>query len=354
MIGVSAAWHLAAAGVERVVLVERATLASGSTSKAAGGIRSQFSDVTNIEIMLRSVPVYEQFRDRFGVDIGLCQPGYLIMFTEADRPAFEDALALQQSLGVGTERLSVAQISERIPQIVTDGLAGANFNQRDGYATPESVVQGFAQSAHAHGVRIVQGCEVVDIETNDGRIRAVETSEGTIATEAVVCAAGVGSARVGAMVGLDIPVRGEPRWLHYSPTDCGVPGDLPMVIDFESGFYLHREGPGILVGGRERRIEDLAETAVRRLPCLAEMRVQSSWWGEYEVSPDHNAIVGAAEHLPSFYFATGFSGHGFQQAPAIGEHIAELVRGQETTLDLSSLGLNRFNAGRERAEEFFV
>jgi sarcosine oxidase subunit beta len=126
------------------------------------------------------------------------------------------------------------------------------------------------------------------------------------------------------------------------------------VIDFESGFYLHREGPGILVGGRERQVEDLAETAVRRLPCLADMRLQASWWGEYEVSPDHNAVVGAAEHLSSFFYATGFSGHGFQQAPAIGEHIAELVCGRPTTLDLSSLSLKRFDAGRERTEKFFI
>ena len=354
VIGASAAWHLAEAGVERVVLVERATLASGSTSKAAGGIRMQFSDATNVALMQRSVPVYEQFEERYEVDIGLCQPGYLILFTPQDEPAFDRALDLQRTLGVGTERLTVSEVARRIPHLVTDGLAGANFNQRDGYATPESVVQGYAQAAHALGVTIVQGCEVLGIVAPNGRIQAVQTTEGVIATDAVVCAAGVGSARIGTMVGLEIPVRAEPRWLHYSPGDCGLPADLPLTIDFETGFYVHREGPGLLVGGRESPLAELAHTAVERLPCLEEMRVQSSWWGDYEMSPDHNAIVGAAEEPASFYYATGFSGHGFQQAPAIGEHLAELVLGRAPTIDLQPLSLARFGAGDEHAEQFII
>ena len=96
------------------------------------------------------------------------------------------------------------------------------------------------------------------------------------------------------MAGVDIPVRGEPRWMHFTPTDGGLPVRLPLTIDFSTGFYFHREGPGLAFGGREQTLEDVAEPAARRLPVLADLPVQSSWWGYYEVSPDHNAIVGEA------------------------------------------------------------
>jgi sarcosine oxidase subunit beta len=181
----------------------------------------------------------------------------------------------------------------------------------------------------------------------------VETTQGRIATDTVVCCAGVWSAEVGAMAGVEIPVRGEPRWMHFTPEDGGLPARVPLTIDFSTGFYFHREGPGLVFGGREQTLEELAGPAAR-LPVLAELPVQSSWWGYYEVSPDHNAIVGEAAEPSRFLYATGFSGHGFQQAPAIGEHIAELVAGREPTLDLSAFSLGRFERGEARPEAFVV
>ena len=117
--------------------------------------------------------------------------------------------------------------------------------------------------------------------------------------------------------------------MHFTPSDGGLPARLPLTVDFSTGFYFHREGPGLAFGGREQTLEEVALPAARRLPVLAELPVQSSWWGYYEVSPDHNAIVGEAEEPSRFLYATGFSGHGFQQAPAVGEHVAELVAGRD-------------------------
>jgi sarcosine oxidase subunit beta len=354
VIGVSIAWHLADAGLQNIVLLERATLASGSTSKAAGGIRLQFADRTNLELMLRAVPAYERFQEQFGVDIGLHQPGYLFLLEACHEPLFSRARELQASLGIATERWTVEQVAERIPQLNTAGLSSATYNPRDGYATPESVVQGYAAAAHALGVRIVQSCEVKAIPTSAGRITAVTTAKGTVATDTVVCAAGVGSAPIAAMVGLEIPVRGEPHWIHYSPTDCGLPADLPLTIDWATSFYVHREGAGLLLSAPGRHVEDMARIALSRFPILETMTLQSSWWGDYELSPDHNAVVGRAEQPASFYYATGFSGHGFQQAPAIGEHIAQLISGHQPSVDLSSLSLARFARGHRREEAFVI
>ena len=142
--------------------------------------------------------------------------------------------------------------------------------------------------------------------------------------------------------------------MHFTPEDGGLPDALPLTIDFSTGFYFHREGRGLVFGGREPSIEELAEPAVRRLPVLAELPIQSSWWGYYEMSPDHNAIVGEAREPSRFLYATGFSGHGFQQSPAVGEHLAELVAGREPTLDLSAFSLDRFAEDGERREHFVV
>jgi sarcosine oxidase subunit beta len=139
--------------------------------------------------------------------------------------------------------------------------------------------------------------------------------------------------------------------MWFAPEDGGHPARLPLTIDFSSGFYFHREGPGLAFGGRD---DGVFEAAAARLPALVELPVQTSWWGYYDVSPDWNALVGEAPDVSRFLYATGFSGHGFQQAPAVGEHIAELVVGREPTLDLSAFSATRFEAGVSRPEHFVV
>jgi sarcosine oxidase subunit beta len=258
---------------------------------------------------------------------------------------------VQQRLGVPSRELTPAEAAEIVPQLAVDDLLAATFCPLDGYATPESVVQGYAASA---GVRVRQGCALTGIEARDGRIVSVETSAGPIATGTVVCAAGVWSHEVAGMAGLDLPVSAEPRWVWFTPEDGGLPERLPLTIDFSTGFYIHREGPGLAFGGRESTIEEVAPHAMRRLPVLEELPIQASWWGNYDVSPDWNAVVGEAAEPSRFLYATGFSGHGFQQAPAVGEHLAELVLGREPTLDLSAFSLDRFADGAVRAEHFVV
>lgn len=353
-IGASTAFHLTNLGLTNVVLLERDVLAAGSTSKSAGGIRLQFADELNVRIMLRSLPAFEEFEQRFGVDIGLRQPGYLFLIGAQDEEQFVRAVGVQHSLGVPTQWLSLEQVSQRVPQIDPSGLTAAVYNARDGYATPEAVVHGYVSVAAQRGVSIHQGCAVTDIDVVRGRIAAVRTTKGTIRTDTVVCAAGADSANIGQFVGVDIPVRAEPHWLHYSHADCGLPVDLPLTIDFASGLYLHREGSGLVIGGRERRIDDLATTATTRIPSLVELQIQSSWWGNYEMSRDHNAIIGCAAEPEGFYYATGFSGHGFQQCPAVGEHLAERITGRRPTLDLTPLSLDRFTSGTLREEAFVV
>jgi sarcosine oxidase subunit beta len=347
-LGTATAFHLRRLGVRNVVLLERDALASGSTSKAAGGIRAQFADELNIRIALRSLREFEAMGDA----ISFRQHGYLFLLdNEDDVATFRAALELQASLGVPSRELTPAEARELVPQLVVDDLLAATFCPWDGYATPESVVQWYARES---GATVRQGCAAVGIEVSGGRVVGVDTPAGRIATEVIVCCAGIWSREVGALAGVTLPVEGEARSMWFTPEDGGLPERLPLTIDFSTGFYVHREGPGLAFGGRERALEDVAEAAARRLPALVDLPVQSSWWGWYEVSPDWNALVGESREVSRFLYATGFSGHGFQQAPAVGEHLAELVVGAAPSLDLTAFSAERFAAGTTRPETFVV
>lgn len=334
--------------MQDVVLLERDILASGSTSKSAGGIRAQFADELNIRIALRSLVEFEAMQD----EIAFRRYGYLFLLDrEEDVASFRVALVLQQALGVPSQELTPAEAAEIVPQLALDGILAAAYCPTDGYASPESVVQHYARES---GATVLQGRAATGVAVRAGKIEAVETSRGRIATGTVVCCAGVWSKEVGELAGVALPVEGEARSMWFTPQDGGLPQRLPLTIDFSTGFYFHREGPGLAFGGRERALEDVAVAASRRLPALADLPVQSTWWGWYDVSPDWNALVGEAEEPSRFLYATGFSGHGFQQAPAVGEHLAELVVGREPTLDLSAFSATRFARGAARPEAFVI
>jgi sarcosine oxidase subunit beta len=360
-VGASTAFHLATGGVTDVVLLERETLASGSTSRSAGGARLQFADELNVGLSLRSLDEFERWDALIGEhvafvpEIAFHQHGYLFLLDSTEQLAlFRAAIEVQHAQGVPSRELTPAEALAIVPQLELAGILGATFCPRDGHMSPEAVVQGYAAAAVARGAHVLQGCPATGIEHAGGRITGVRTGRGMIATDTVVCAAGAWSREVGAMVGVDIPVHGEPRHMWFSPQRGGLRPDLPLTIDFTTSFYFHGEGPGIVFGGREEALEDVAEHALERLPLILDLPIQSSWWGYYEVSPDHNAIVGEVTAPGRFLYATGFSGHGFQQAPAIGEHLAQLIRREATTFDLGGLSVERFARGEARAEHFVV
>ncbi len=353
-VGTSALYHLAHLGSRDVILLEADTLGAGSTSKAAGGIRLQHDDVVNTQLSLRSLPEFERFEELTGVPIDFKQVGYLfVLDNERDLASFSRAAATQRGLGIPTEVLDVAAVREMVPQLNTDDVLGATFCPLEGYAAPEAVVQGYARAARRMGAKIQVGTRVVEILTDADGISGVRTASGTISTRTVVIAAGVGSTELAAMVDFELPVHGEARTVYYSSAGLGIPQPSPLVVDFSSSFYFHSEGSGLVFGGREATLEELSEPAVHRLPGIAEASIESSWWGYYDVSPDHNAMIGKGP-VPGLHYATGFSGHGFMQSPAVGEHLAETILGQPTTLDLSGLGVERFVHGLSRTETFII
>ena len=362
-VGTSIAFHLAEADVD-VCLLERDQLAGGSTSRAAGGIRAQFSDPLNIAIGLRSIEAFERFGERPGAEIDLHQVGYLFLLDRpADVAAFEASVALQQELGVPSRFVPLDDVARLCPLAALEGVLAATFCPLDGHASPEAVTQGYAAGARAHGGSVLTGCAVTTIEHDGDAIRAIEATVGRIATRTVVCAAGVWSPELARSVGVELPVEPYLREVGFTGPVAELPEHVPLTIDFSTGFYFHREGPGLLFGMADPDqppgfdaptdpawLEGVMEVAERRCPALLDMGIAGGWKGYYEVTPDHNALVGESSAVDRFLYATGFSGHGFLQAPAVGEIVRDLVLEREPFVDVAALSSERFARAETRPE----
>jgi sarcosine oxidase subunit beta len=356
VMGASAAFHLAEAGVTDVLLLEADQLSCGSTSKSAGGVRLQFSDEINIALALRSMDAFERFAERPGADIGLQQVGYLFLLTDpVDVAVFEQNTELQNSMGVPSRMLSAAEAGRLSTLANVEDVLAASICMRDGHATPDAVVLGYATAARAMGVGIATRCPVTGIDVNGGAVTAVRTARGTVSTSTVICAAGPWSRAVAAMAGVDLPVQPVARPIWYTEPMPSRPDHVPMTIDFTTGFYFHSEGPGLLFGMadpdqppgfdapmRADWLEVVGDVVAHRAPALLDVGIAGGWHGFYETTPDHNALIGETAHVSRFIYATGFSGHGFLLGPAVGEVLRDLVVGHAPPVDVSGFDVERF------------
>ncbi|EWT07119.1 sarcosine oxidase subunit beta [Intrasporangium chromatireducens Q5-1] len=356
VIGLSTAYNLARSGAGSVLLLDQGSFGAGSTCKAAGGVRASFSDEANIVMGNYGLDVFERFDELFDQEIDLVQNGYLFLLDDpADVADFERSVALQQSLGVDARMIDPAEAKRLAPIISTDGVLAAAYAPRDGHCTPESVVLGYARAARRAGATLVPNCRVTGGVVVDGTIRAVETEAGTVETGTVVCCAGAWSRTVGEWFGVDLPVDPVRRQIVVTEPIADLNRTMPMTIDFSTTFYFHEEGPGMLVGMSDRNetpgfklsrgdewLPGLAEAIERRAPSLGEVGIASGWAGLYEVTPDHNGLIGEAPDVSRFLYATGFSGHGFLLGPAMGEVMCSLWRGEAPFVDVSAFDARRF------------
>ncbi len=366
VMGASTAYHLALRGCTDVVLLEsQPFFGLGATGKCAGGIRYQFSTAINIRLSQLSLPMLDRFEAETGQAIDLRKCGYLILLTrEADVETFRQNVALQHSLGVPTQWLSGDEVRARLPLFAANDVLAATFHPDDGLADPNGVVAGYISGARRLGATTLTDTPVTGIETENGRVVAVQTPQGRIACETVVNAAGPWSAQVSAMAGIDLPVIPIRRQMLTTTALPAIPTDFPFVIDFAQSLYFHREGKGLLTGmsnphqmpGFDESVDEAwelvhMESAIGRLPLLAHAGRQAHWAGLYEVTPDAHPIIGRQREVEGLVTVTGFSGHGFMHGPAAGLLVAEIILdGQAHTLDITSLHYDRFTTDALRRE----
>jgi sarcosine oxidase subunit beta len=301
---------------------------------------------------------FEQFEEEFGINPEFKRIGYLFLATtEEEMEVFKQNINLQKKFNIPVELIHTDEIKTRWPYLKTDDLLGGTFCPLDGYAGPSETLSGFAIGAKRAGVKIYEGVEVKGISFAKGMM-SIKTKDEEIATPVVVNAAGPYAASVGEMVGIKIPVKPLRRQIFITAPFHLTDRPIPLTIDFHRGWYFRQEVDGLLLSGPldlkssfnlnvdYEAMAEASENAMDRVPILENARIARGWAGLYEISPDHHAILGQVPEIEGFILANGFSGHGFQHSPAVGKVIAELiVDGEATTIDISSLSIERFNKG---------
>jgi sarcosine oxidase subunit beta len=361
IIGLSCAAALCRGGLERVVVAEKeASFGQGSSSRANGGVRAQFTTPVNISFSLYSIGEFERMAGDHPDLLTFHQSGYLLFTGDSAKAAgLEAAAGLQRSLGVDTELLDPGEVAHRAEVVSASGLVAATFHRRDGFLDPWSAVLAMGREAKEAGANLRTTCAVLGLET-DGDGWTVSTSAGGFRARYVIDAAGADAAEIALIAGVELPVEPVRRNLAFiqdSPRAL-----IPMCVDLDTGVLVRRESHGGYVvaysdpddlPGRDITVDPnfLPAVAARignRFPQLATMPIdpRQCWAGLYPETPDHHAIVGEAPGTPGLFICAGFGGHGIMHSPAAGKAIAELVvDGECSTFDIGPLRPSRFAEG---------
>lgn len=353
--GASCAYQLASRGLDVTVLEKDAAPAMGSTGKSAAGVRVQFTTEPNIRLSLHSLPVYREFAERHGRDIGYQDIGYLLLVPEDRWAGHLESVTMQKRLGAPVEVLDPHE-ARRYVDFDPTGLAGATYGPWDGIVDPHMVTLAWVEMARELGATFRMRTPVTAIEARDDGWR-VRSGDDTWEGAHVVNTAGAWSGEIGKLAGLEVPV-GPKRIQIFMSGPVDDERVYPLTIDLATGVYLRSEGDRVLFGLDnleqafgftegidEEWLEHVLLTGVQRFPWWEEMGVdlRASWWGYYGVSPDNSPIIGLHPDAEGWIDACGFSGHGIMHAPAAGVAVAELVAdGRTTTVDVDHFAHDRF------------
>jgi glycine/D-amino acid oxidase-like deaminating enzyme len=347
-----------------IAIIERDTsYRNGSTARSAGGLRQQFSTPENIALSQFTLETIRGLKDRFGAeaDVALREHGYLILASAEGAALLAENVALQLSMGADIALLQPAELSTRFPWISSEGVGCGGFGQSgEGWFDPMSLANLFRKAAEAAGAVVLQD-KVCGIDVAE-RIAGVSLAGGgRVACGSLVNAAGAWAGELAALAGAVLPV--EPRKRFVYVVDCRAPPEAlrraPLTVD-PGGVWFRPEGRFFLCGkspeaGQEPPLGNLDDidhsffdeqvwpALAERVPAFESLKVVNAWAGYYDYNTlDQNAVIGAHPDIPNLYFATGFSGHGAQQAAAAGRAVAELiVHGAYRTIDLTRLGYDR-------------
>ena len=364
VVGCALAYQLARRGVD-VVLFEREELGSQSTGRCAGGVRQQFSGEVNVRLQQVAVRLLKNFHEETGGHADFRQIGYLFLLTRPEQVAdWRGMLEMWHRLGLEEARwVSAEDAHDLVPMLNVEDVLGGTFCPTDGLASPADVTAGYAAAARRHGARLKEGVSVTGIEVCGSRVSAIRTTESEVMTPLVFNCAGAWSAEIGRMAGVEVPVKPYRRHIFVTGEFPDISRTTPMTVDFATSFYFHPEGDGVLMGMSDRDepstfntdvnwdlLERTVQVASHRAPALEGASIRSAWAGLYETTPDHQAILGPVRSVEGFWCASGFSGHGFMQAPAAGLVLSQLLLDGESEVDVGAFSHDRFELGELVAE----
>lgn len=358
--GCALAYNLAKKGLKEVVLLEKNTLASGGTGRSAAGIRHQFGTEINCQLAAESICLWEKLAGELEYEeLEFVQEGYLMLaYSNSQAEQLKKNVKMQNDLGIeDSVFLSREEVGEVFPGLNLNHLIGASFNPRDGHVNPFHATRAYARAAQKKGVELELFSRVISLKELKGEGFEVRTAkEERIRARKVVNAAGPWGKELATFLGIDIPLYPERHQIMVTE-----PAEIirkTMVISFEHGTYFKQTPRGnFLIGLGDpsevkefnqsstwQFLESASSMVVLQLPFLKDLRIIRQWAGLYDITPDHQAIIGETEK-EGFYLNLGWSGHGFQLAPIISELMAADILGDDNDkyIDLGILDYGRFD-----------
>jgi len=366
VMGTSIAFNLARRRAGRVVLLEKGTICSGTSAKSSAIVRTHYTTPTTAAMALVARGIFERWADEVGGESGFVRTGMLVIGPVGSRGSVERTLAMNQALGIEASLIGVDDVRDISPHLRVPEGALVVWEPRSGYASPHEVATSLARRFAELGGEIRQSTPATGIETPGGRVRAVRTPDGDIATAQVVIAAGPWARAVGRLAGLDLPVTpSRESIVTLRPTFEWSPLH-PVIGDLVNEVYLRPETGGLILVGNTRdtivpgdpdayedrpdadHTTEVLTRLAQLMPETATAAITGGWSGMYEVSPDWNPIMGTAAGVAGLHYAVGFSGHGFKLSPVVGLLMAEqVVDGKARTIDITPYRVERFAEGKE-------
>ncbi len=366
VIGCSVAYHLAKIGWSDVVLLERKKLTSGTTWHAAGLVGQLRDNRDMTQLAKYTAELYARLEAETGQATGFKQNGSLSIATNEGR--LEDLKRradMAKVFGLRVDVVGPQECKDRHPLINVDDVLGGIFIPSDGQANPTDVTMALARGARAGGVQILEETKVTAIHHSDGRVTGVGTEAGDITAAFVVLATGMWTRDLAATVGLNVPLHACEHFYIVTEAFDGVTPDLPVCRDYDSWAYYKEDAGKILLGAFEpdakpwgsegipedfcfdqlpddfEHFEPILEAALRRMPALAGIGIQTFFNGPESFTPDNHYYLGEAPGLPGLFVAAGFNSIGIQSAGGVGKVLAEWMRDGHPSMDLWSVDIRR-------------
>lgn len=376
IMGSSVAYHLMKYAPKlKVAVVERdPTYAHASTALSLGGVRTQFSLKENIQISQYAMECFSRFEEEMAVEgerpfIAYRQAGYLYFYDAHREAQAKRNLKLQREMGCEVEWWNPSEIEAHYPFLCAQGYAGATFGAKDGYLDPYAVLMAYRKKAISLRANYWTD-EVVEIKRSRDRIHGVRLASGrTLECNAVVNAAGAWAGVVAKTAGIDLPITPIRRQVYVCKPAMEIERPWPLVI-LPNDLYFRSETGGVLIVGKTMEEDpeifdftwdrDRFEAVIwpdlaKVVPSLETLKLLRGWAALYEVNRlDWNALLGPWPDVEGLYLINGFSGHGFQQAPAAGRYLAEQILEIKPSLDLSCFSPKRILENRPLAEDGLV
>jgi len=367
VLGLSLAYNLLKRGGTSVTVLEKSYLNSGATGRCGGGARQQWTTAGNIDLMKRSVKLFERFGSETGFNVWFRQGGYLFLAKTPEQVRdFEANVKLQNENDVPSRLLEPREIKHLAPELDTGTILAGAYNATDGILHPFPVIWGYARAVERMGGTVLTFTEAKGIEIDHGRAVAVRTNRGRIAASRIVNACGAWAPEIGRMAGVEFP--NKPELHEIIVTEPMRPFLKPAVIPMDTGLYCAQTLRGELVacvGCEQEECNESYSTSfafMRRIsriltelfPRIGNVRVLRHWAGFYDNTPDTNPILGPVDEVDGFIQFHGFMGHGFMMAPVMGEIMAEwMLDGAHADL-MEKYALKRFETGMLETEGMII